>query len=245
MWSRNLLLHLNFATQPTVATKFQLYIDFVKLNVYNDTMNTLASNLSKLRKSRGLTQEDLAKSLFVTRQAVSKWERGDSVPDLDLLLALSEMYSISLDDLLKKDISPEDATDCVVQNAEALKRAQQKKTAKSMLIWGVALVAVYALVCGIIHSAVAPTVELIWLVWFTLPIVPPVLFALRFRHEIGKAFLMYFVDVPFVSGLVFLIVHYTSNAYGAWLSFLLIPIYYSVAVAITIVEIKKKKKANN
>ena len=114
-----------------------------------------------------------------------------------------------------------------------------------MLIWGMALVAVYALVCGIIHSAVASTVELIWLVWFTLPIVPPVLFALRFRHEIGKAFLMYFFDVPFVSGLVFLIVHYTSNAYGAWMSFLLIPIYYSVAVAITIVEIKKKKKANN
>lgn len=192
-----------------------------------------------------MTQEDLAKSLFVTRQAVSKWERGDSLPDIDTLVALSEFYSVSIDDLLKKEIDVSTAPSGEVQNAELLKKTQRKKTAKSMLLWGVALFGVYALLCGIVHSAIATIFGKIWLVWFTLPIIPPALFALRFRHEIGKAFLMYFIDVPFVSGLLFMIVLYFGNSHSAWISFLLIPIYYAIAVVITVLELKKAKSKNN
>lgn len=60
----------------------------------------LAYNIKKYRKLRGLTQQELAKQLFVTAQNVSKWETGKSVPDVDNLCKLAEVFSISPDRLL-------------------------------------------------------------------------------------------------------------------------------------------------
>lgn len=59
-----------------------------------------AGRLTQLRKAKGLSQEDLASRLGVSRQAVSKWERGESSPDLDNLVALAELYGCSLDQLV-------------------------------------------------------------------------------------------------------------------------------------------------
>ena len=56
--------------------------------------------LVKLRESRGLSQEELAEKLFVTRQAVSRWERGETVPSSDLLKQLSALYDVSINTLL-------------------------------------------------------------------------------------------------------------------------------------------------
>lgn len=55
------------------------------------------------RTKRGLTQEDLAKELFITRQLVSKWENGKSYPDLDQVVKLSDWFELPLDYLLKED----------------------------------------------------------------------------------------------------------------------------------------------
>lgn len=52
----------------------------------------IAARLTQLRKEKGLSQEDLAASLGVSRQAVSKWERGESAPELENLMALAELY---------------------------------------------------------------------------------------------------------------------------------------------------------
>lgn len=54
-------------------------------------MQNIAYNIRTLRKAKGLTQEDLAAQLHVTRQAVSSWERGGSCPDFDTLKALAEL----------------------------------------------------------------------------------------------------------------------------------------------------------
>ena len=60
----------------------------------------IADRLVELRRSRGYSQEDLAAALGVSRQAVSKWERAESSPDTDNLIALARLYQISLDSLL-------------------------------------------------------------------------------------------------------------------------------------------------
>lgn len=67
----------------------------------------LSEKLYTLRKQSALSQEQLAELLDVSRQAVSKWETGQSVPDTDKLIALSDYYHISLDDLLKGDALPQ------------------------------------------------------------------------------------------------------------------------------------------
>lgn len=60
-------------------------------------------NLRNKRKGIGLTQEEVANRLGISRQAISKWENGYSYPDLDNLMLLSKLYGISVDDLLQGD----------------------------------------------------------------------------------------------------------------------------------------------
>ena len=56
-------------------------------------------NLLQMRKMKGFTQEEIAEKVGVTRQAVAKWEAGETVPDLDKCKMLAEMFEVSLDDL--------------------------------------------------------------------------------------------------------------------------------------------------
>jgi len=56
--------------------------------------------ITQLRKDNGLSQEDLAQRLFVTRQAVSKWERGEALPDLDNFLRISQAFGIPISTLM-------------------------------------------------------------------------------------------------------------------------------------------------
>lgn len=57
------------------------------------------NNLIQMRKMRRMTQEDVAEKVGVTRQAVAKWESGETVPDLDKCRILAELFGVSLDDL--------------------------------------------------------------------------------------------------------------------------------------------------
>ena len=60
----------------------------------------LAEKIQKLRKERGLTQEQLAEQLFVSRTAVSKWETGRGTPSIESLQMIAKFYGITLDELL-------------------------------------------------------------------------------------------------------------------------------------------------
>ena len=59
-----------------------------------------SEKLQELRKSRGLTQEELAEALFVSRTAISKWESGRGYPSIDSLKEISKFFSVSIDELL-------------------------------------------------------------------------------------------------------------------------------------------------
>ena len=63
----------------------------------------LDKNLQTLRRARGLTQEQTAAAVGVTRQALSKWESGESLPDLRNCAALARFYDVTVDDLLNYD----------------------------------------------------------------------------------------------------------------------------------------------
>lgn len=63
----------------------------------------LGEKLQELRKQRGLTQEELAAALFVSRTAISKWESGRGYPSIDSLRAISRFFSVSIDNLLSTD----------------------------------------------------------------------------------------------------------------------------------------------
>lgn len=79
---------------------------------------SFGDNLNKLRKSKDLTQEEFAKAMRVSSQAVSKWERGETYPDMELLPVIANYFNISIDSLLmqnSKDNIIREATvdDCI------------------------------------------------------------------------------------------------------------------------------------
>ena len=62
-----------------------------------------SQKLQQLRKAKGLTQEELATMLFVTRTAISKWESGRGYPNIDSLKGLAKVFSVTVDDLISSD----------------------------------------------------------------------------------------------------------------------------------------------
>ncbi len=68
-------------------------IDFVQIG----------KKITKLRRSLDWSQEDLANKLYVTRQCVSKWELGNSVPSIEVLIDMSKMFFVSIDEILCLD----------------------------------------------------------------------------------------------------------------------------------------------
>lgn len=76
-------------------------------------MNTkiISRYLQFLRKNNHYTQDDLAARLGISRQAVSKWETGMTIPDIEILLELSKIYSVTINDILEPKIQPQKITD--------------------------------------------------------------------------------------------------------------------------------------
>lgn len=66
-------------------------------------MNDFGKTIKEIRKNNNLTQKELADKLFVTYQAVSKWENNKSIPDIAILQKISELYNIDLNNLTNKD----------------------------------------------------------------------------------------------------------------------------------------------
>ena len=99
-----------------------------------------AKRLLKYRKLHNLSQEKLAEQIGVSRQAVSKWERGEASPDTDNLIALSKLYKISLDELVLGDteplIAPEKANEEIpeTKNVETEKEETEKETMNPDLV---------------------------------------------------------------------------------------------------------------
>ena len=74
-------------------------------------INIISKYLQFLRKSHNYTQDDLSKELGLSRQAVSKWETGMTIPDLEVLLKISKLYDITINDILEPKIHPQRITD--------------------------------------------------------------------------------------------------------------------------------------
>ena len=76
------------------------------------------NKLYELRKQKGFSQEELANRLNVSRQTISKWEVGESTPDMENLVAISELFEISLDELVLNKVPEETDTSAQVVKSE-------------------------------------------------------------------------------------------------------------------------------
>ncbi|MBO4618012.1 MAG: helix-turn-helix transcriptional regulator [Lachnospiraceae bacterium] len=105
------------------------------------------NKLYELRKQKGLSQEELAGRLNVSRQTISKWEVGESTPDMDNLVSISELFGVSLDELvLDRTPSKEQPSVQVVRSElysdikeHVLTDDNKKRAKKGLKIAGIAL----------------------------------------------------------------------------------------------------------
>ena len=109
-----------------------------------DLKNIIADNIVLLRKEKGLTQAQLAERLNYSDKAVSKWERGESLPDVAVLKSLAEILGVSVDYLLESDHQKAELEKATVSRKKFRRRAIITSMCV-MLIWLVATVVFFIL----------------------------------------------------------------------------------------------------
>lgn len=102
---------------------------------------TLSEKITCLRKKEGWSQEQLAEKLNVSRQAVSKWESGQSIPDVDKIISMATLFHVTTDFLLKDDPQTfsDVATTPLVSSNDAHKFLKLRKQVAKSTAWGVSL----------------------------------------------------------------------------------------------------------
>ena len=105
----------------------------------------LSEKLVRLRKQSGMTQEELAAKIFVTRTAVSKWKNGKGYPAIDSLKLLSSVYGVSLDELISDD--------------DVIAAQNAKKRRSRIFYW----CAVACLIAAALFAVTGAAVKVVWL----------------------------------------------------------------------------------
>lgn len=207
----------------------------------------LGVTLQELRKKNGLSQEELADKLGVSRQAVSKWERGEALPDIENLIAIAKLYGVSLDDLVgnaKKTENTEEEKEPVSKEEKPFEgeiiynhRCQAKKTKKELFAewfsgsFSFMLCTVAFLVMGIGWNLWHPG----WVVFLLIPLIPSAVSC--FKHKTPK----YFAYPILLLGVYILIGHFTDLWHPYWLLFISIPLYYILCEGIDILTGRKTR----
>lgn len=96
---------------------------------------TTGKKIADCRKKTGMTQEDLAEKLKISRQAVSRWETGEAMPDTEKIIQLSRLFQVSTDYLLldeKMEIEEKTATP---ESSKTEKNAEDKRTRRALRIY--------------------------------------------------------------------------------------------------------------
>lgn len=121
----------------------------------------LSENIKAIRKSKGLSQEELAIKLNVVRQTISKWEKGLSVPDSDMLITISEVLETPVSTLLGETVTEPKADDlkAICEKLEIINSqlAQRKIAKQDMVYWLlISLCAVLVIISAVLIAINSP-----------------------------------------------------------------------------------------
>lgn len=201
-----------------------------------------ANRLQQLRKENGYSQEVLAEKLGISRQSISKWERAESSPEIDNLMALSKIYGMTIDELL--DVSG----DKVIVKNTGKKELDFKGRMKSLLSkandFGIypeaakkLMIFPFPIIVAFLYVALSMVFKIwhpLWIIFMTIPIYYR--FAIACKANNKKVFAL-LIPVPEMVVTVYLMAGIALDVWGyASLLFLIIPLYYWV------VMVSKSKK---
>lgn len=105
-----------------------------------------SERLKKEREKRGWSQTDLADKIHVSRQSVSKWETGKNYPSIEIIIELSDLFGITIDEMLRSD---KELTKQVIQDSKKLAYPKWKTFFDSVFMLGVFLLLVKLIIFGL------------------------------------------------------------------------------------------------
>lgn len=116
----------------------------------------LQENIKAFRQKKGMTQEELASRLHVVRQTVSKWEKGLSVPDAELLIRLAEVLEVSVAQLLggEAETATEEKPDAMIEQLSRINEQLAIKNRRAKRLWKIVAWILGAIAALIILSLV-------------------------------------------------------------------------------------------
>ena len=193
----------------------------------------LADRLVELRKEHKLSQEALAEKLGLSRQSISKWERAEASPDTDNLIALAEVYGITLDQLLGNEETTDTTTEASTETVEEKNELSEnqikgkKRFLKAPLLFlgAVALYVGGGIVLGVFW----------WLIMWTLF---PLVFAYAFKglsmyyeNKKGLSILFSTLSLILLTVVLYIIFGIAFQLWAiAWVVFLAIPAHIYISV---------------
>ena len=166
---------------------------------------SIAEKLFQLRKKAGYSQEELAEKIFVSRQAVSKWERGEALPDTENLVALSKLYGISLDELFGTPLK------------------QPEKQKGNVEVWLAVPYPIVVTIAYLLWGVLTRGWAIGWTLYLTVPVYYTLFSAIRKRSFSKFAYPMLVTFFYCLFGMLYSIWH------PLWVIFISIPVYYAIA----------------
>ena len=182
----------------------------------------LANRLVELRKQNKLSQEALAEKLGLSRQSISKWERAEASPDTDNLIALAEVYGMSLDELLGSE-TKEKVTK-VEETKEEKKGNKLLKISPIFLLVAVAVYTAGGILAGGRWWATA------WVI-FALVLALTLFAASKTAKKRGVKIALSTIAVVLATASIYVFAGMLFSLWNiAWLVFLLIPAYLYISI---------------
>ena len=180
----------------------------------------IGHKLQALRKEHNLSQEELSDKLAVSRQAISKWERGEAYPDTENLIAISKLFNVSIDELIDN------------QNEKTSDSPLISKKGKILLLFLELPYPILITIIYLIWGFVWEGWHIGWTLYVTIPVYYTLLEAIRYKNPSKFAY-------PCLIAFAYLLCGMAWNLWHPlWIIFLTIPIYYPI------VRVIKKQTLN-
>lgn len=205
----------------------------------------LGKKLYEYRKKAGLSQEELSEKLGVSRQAISKWECGESLPDTDNLISISKLYGVSLDELVEnattvENLPMEEKTSGQVLDEDELEE-QEEREEEAYFSYDGTPADTKRKILRVLHALPYPVIVTIaflvwgfafdgwavaWTLFVTIPVYYSILNCIRVKKFAPFAY-------PVLVAAVYLFLGMQWDLWHPWwILFITIPVYYAIAEAI-------------
>ena len=137
-----------------------------------DVKSTVSKNIAELRTACGMTQAELGAILNYSDKAVSKWERGESIPDVTVLAEICRVFEVSLDDMVKGPVAVLSAEKAEAEAARASREAKNRfRKHVTITLMSISLVWLVAVLGYILWKGVAKAAEGAWIVFvYAVPV---------------------------------------------------------------------------